>query len=428
MKLQNKLLIATSFLAASASVYSATTYESIIDAGSSGTRLYFYKVTDPVAPKTIPQIEQVFAVFERDDFEDGIDNYVCDTSIAPKSASQVNEDIIVPLLNHLTSKAEILAGITPEQITVTLLATAGMRTAEKICGKAKVDELYSLIGEQIKKLHYKKGEVRTTDGDKEEGIWTWANLNYVEGTFEAGLPTWGDIEGGGSSTQIVFSTTLPVDPTKNVYAVPFDGKIYNVFSRSYLGLGQDDARKWLRTQPSAPACWAKGFLKINDIGEKPKLNMLLADGAYDFSTCTSLYDGYLAQTIIDNGGLPPVETSSSGFVGLDSARYAAEIFLSLPSDDPNLLATEVPLWCADALKFPGIEGTDKAALNMQRACPNGTYVNAMLFGPSGLFRVGTNKVTKTLPNNVNGFQRLTWTRGYILLKNKAAIKVKHHHR
>ena len=403
-------------LLATAVAASKPRYEVVIDAGSSGTRLYFWKITDPVLPQTVRLIEPIITNFERDKDENGIDDWVCTPSIAPAT---VNTQVIGPLLDKLDIKT-LPAGVTIKEITVSVLATAGMRTAAVRCGQLKVDQLYTLIKNYIKSRTFLVGDVRTTDGNKEEGIWTWLNLNYVKDRLKAGDTTFGDLEVGGSSAQIVFQVArLQADPANNIYPVTFNGKTWYVFSKSYLGLGQDDARKYIRTTANPEVCWTKGLLAANDAGEKGSTSKLLLDGNYDYGTCTSLYDAYLTQTITDNGGAPPTHESQGPLIGVDAAFYAASYFDASPNDDPVLLTNEIPLRCADVLLMPGVQ--DPLNDQTQRQCNLGTFVNSMMFGTNGLFRTGSNKVTLTMSNDVkdnlnNKVRVITWTRGYLLSK------------
>ena len=135
--------------------------------------------------------------------------------------------VITPLLTKLKQQAKAMNPPAPtKSIEVNLLATAGMRSREKSCeslypgqGAAKVASLYKVIKNGIASQGFQKGEVRTSDGNKEEGVWTWLNLNYVLGKIDNN--PFGDLEVGGSSAQIVFPVDPlknPVDETKNIYA------------------------------------------------------------------------------------------------------------------------------------------------------------------------------------------------------------------
>ena len=391
----------------------------VIDAGSSGTRLYFYKVL----PDGV--IETIVSNFEYKD-EDGIDNFVCDPVIPQSDVMKV---VITPLLTKLKTEAKVMVPpVTTGSIEVNLLATAGMRSREKECeslypgkGTAKVAALYKVIKRGIYRQGFKRGEVRTSDGNREEGPWTWLNLNYVMGTLDT-MP-YGDLEVGGSSTQIVFPVdpaTNPLNDAKNIFSLRYKGKNYSIFAKSYQGLGQDDARKWLRNSVTAPEkCWATGFDAAYDKGEKEiTYNKLSSSGNFDYASCSGYYRQYIEAKMAEQGGSPQADRSLGDFVGLDGTWYAYEYFLTPPNDLPSQLTTAIPTLCASASSFESI-ATDK---DVQFQCPNGAYVTTLMFDSAGLFTGSKRQVTLSRSNDrtvvVGGKnieqREITWTRGYLL--------------
>lgn len=411
------ILAAPNALAATPSAYPK--WISVIDAGSSGTRLYFYKVSENGL------VEMLTSNFEYKE-EDGIDNFVCDLN---HPQSDVMKIVITPLLTKLKEQGKSLSpAITPGNIEVNLLATAGMRSRQATCeklypgeGAKKTASLYKLIKNGIKSQGFKAGEVRTSDGNKEEGPWTWLNLNYILGTLDTS--PYGDLEVGGSSAQIVF----PVDPNKNpandaqnIYTVLYKGKSYTVFAKSYLGFGQDDARKWVRNSTASPEkCWAKGFSYLSDKGEKEaSFKKLERNGDFDYGVCSGYYKQYIQTKMDEQGGGPLAGRSLGDFVGLDGAWYAYEYFLTPLKDAPSQLTTAIPALCADAAKFESITTNGQ----VQNQCPSGTFVTTLMFDPAGFFKDSARKVTIARSNdriitvggmNVNE-REITWTRGYLL--------------
>ena len=391
----------------------------VIDAGSSGTRLYFYTVMPD------GNISIVLSNFEFKD-EDGIDNFVCDP-LLPRS--NVMKVVITPLLTRLKEVAKAMnPPVAIKSIEVNLLATAGMRSRQILCesqypgkGAQKVAALYKIIRKGISSNGFKVGEVRTSDGNKEEGPWTWLNLNYVLQKLD--LP-YGDLEVGGSSTQIVFPVdplTNPVNDANNIFSISYKGKKYTIFSKSYLGLGQDDARKWLRNSSvAAPErCWATGFDKALDVGEKETTyNKLARNGLFDYTACSGYYRQYIEEKIAEQGGSPQAGRSLGDFVGLDGTWYAYEYFLTPPADFPSQLTTAIPSLCANSSSFESIS-TKK---DVQFQCPNGTYVATLMFDSRGLFNGSQRSVTLSRSNDrmvvvgdKNVVEReITWTRGYLL--------------
>ena len=47
--------------------------------------------------------------------------------------------------------------------------------------------------------------------------------------------------------QIVFPTTAPASDAANIYNASINGCSMKIYSKKFLGLGADDARKFMRT-------------------------------------------------------------------------------------------------------------------------------------------------------------------------------------
>ena len=283
-------------------------YTMIIDAGSSGTRINFYKVVAGSYPK--------IDLLSSQDFEDnGINDFLngtgtidppewkskpekkkdtgLDDGYAPAGCSmtgdtknggqaEVGPCVIQPLLDAM-KKTMDKESVTSDKITVELFATAGMRTMEKFNGGSFTSEQIASFYDTMKKYTRSKGFVtgdfRTSNGNKEEGVWTWVNLNdqYYNAfggntTYHTTAPeTRGDFEVGGSSMQVAFpTTTIPVGDANNVYPVSINGKTYNVFSKTYLGLGGDDTRKFVRAYGYSNAATA-GYTGVDCFGSNASL-------------------------------------------------------------------------------------------------------------------------------------------------------------
>lgn len=74
-------------------------------------------------------------------------------------------------------------------------------------------------------------------------------VNYLKGTFSRGAKTVGVLEVGGGSYQMTFES--PGKGTIDFITVPFGGKTYGLFSRSYTGLGGNFSREDATDDPNA---------------------------------------------------------------------------------------------------------------------------------------------------------------------------------
>lgn len=256
-------------------------YTAIFDAGSSGTRLSFFKVVPghggyPIIDKIGTYDDSLPGVPD----DDGINDFLNDNGsikLAPGESLppgcprtdnlgqlDVEPCVIQPLLVKLDDAISVLNQADPglnlsaSQVKVELFATAGMRTEDQRNGGGKTTEQILVYYDQMKayvaQWGYGVGAFKTINGNSEEGVWTWTNLNdYYYNSF-GGNPTVsqsvqypvGNFEVGGSSMQIAFPTNTTPSDIANVYQVTINGYTYNVYSKTFLGLGGDDARKYVK--------------------------------------------------------------------------------------------------------------------------------------------------------------------------------------
>ena len=227
-----------------------------------------------------------------------------------------------------------------------------------------------------------------------------------------------------------------------------------------MGLGADDARKYVRAesysnQNGGIYCFATGTAESwavensgivlypsesltpnifpgNSITTAPWFSLsseslnLVGSSVYESSICSSEYNIVESQVIslarnnngTDNQGSTEtlsaltgiLQTSTSPFVGVDNFYYTARglnvnesVNFSSTTFESELLAT-----CAQP-----ISGNNLLA---QGICANGTFMDTFLFGINGLFNGSSANFAGVLASKQNGTTVLTWTRGYLLLK------------
>ncbi len=252
-------------------------YTAIFDAGSSGTRLSFYQVT----PSTIGGKAAITSIFTKKYKDSGINDFMSgkgtiSTSVLPGGVvpancsgtsnlgqDQVGPCVLQPLLNYLTTQLQPL-GTPASDVKIELFATAGMRTEDIRNGGAFTTAQISNFYDNIMKpyvmtttlsggdRYINAGSFKTINGNSEEGVWSWINLNDVyyntfaaQGSCGASI---GDFEVGGSSMQVAFpvANTSVASDANNIYQVNINGCPIKVYSKTFLGLGGDDARKFMR--------------------------------------------------------------------------------------------------------------------------------------------------------------------------------------
>jgi hypothetical protein len=384
-----------------------TLHTAVIDAGSSGTRLFLYRVEPGPFARVEKLLEKEFPTMASGAKEDGINNFVLPDD--PAAEATVVPEIIDPLLEHASGFLGRL-GVAPAQVEVNLLATAGMRYAV-LHGRPAIDRLYATIRSGVGRHGFPVGEVRTTCGSEEEGVWTWINLNdLLVRAFDGDGEAVGVVEVGGSSLQLTFPTDEDPDAVAHVHRVELAGRRFAVSCRSFLGLGQDDARKEMRRRlgPEGSAvCFPGGFRAAADHGDMLDgvgMHRLAADGCYDVPACSAAY-GDIVQDRLATAGIPDLTHARGDFVGIDGVYYATEPWGI--HEDPERLADLIPERCSSAANFPQIDERER----VQAQAANATYINVLL---TRLFHGSGRKLVRAVPTRRDGETLLTWTRGYLI--------------
>jgi GDA1/CD39 (nucleoside phosphatase) family len=472
-------------------------YTAVFDAGSSGTRLSFYKVIPgsggyPIIEKIGTYDDSLPGVPD----DDGINNFLNGDGSIELAPGQplppgcpgtsglgqldVEPCVIQPLLNKLDqgvvaqNASNPGLNLRPSQVQVELFATAGMRTEDERNGGGntteQILEYYQQMKTYVAQWGYGVGEFKTINGNSEEGVWTWVNLNdYYYNSFGGNTtvsPTVqypvGNFEVGGSSMQIAFPTNTTPSDAANVYEVLINGYTYNVYSKTFLGLGGDDARKYVKaynynSNDGGVVCYAASAT-VNNTREKSGIQLypsdqvsgfypfptnagylgtpwtsigvdsllLVGSSNYDVTACSGLYDITVNQVTslvrnnygtFNEGGVvtmasfkSDLETSNSPFLGIDNFFYTSKDLDYYPSTgfDSSVFQQKLQDYCT---------GSVPSNFNAQNVCPNGNFMNTYLFGTSGLFTGSTATFAGVLnPLNVANETVLTWTRGYLLLK------------
>lgn len=476
-----------------------TVYTAIFDAGSSGTRLTLYKVIP--SNGGYPLIEKL-ASFDED--FDGIpnDNGINDflnaqgeielngetlppgcPGVSKLNKLDVAPCVIQPLLIKLEAAIHKLnignpnQNLTKSNVRVELFATAGMRTEDIRNGgshtTAEITKYYDEMKIFTAQKGFSVGEFKTINGNSEEGVWTWINLNdYYFNAFGGNTtisqsiqnPV-GNFEVGGSSMQVAFPTDLNPGTDNNVYRVAINGRAFNVYSKTFLGLGSDDTRKYMKAynykfNTGGINCYPHSVTNTPLVNENsgimlypsnqmrgnkypfpanlgfpsPKWTSLTASdlnrftsGNFD-STCTDQYNAIINQVIAldrNNYGTEGLgarasiknlklilQSSTSAFYGTDNFFFSPNDLGYAPTTGFN------PEKFKSLLLNHCINGTNPT-INKRNihTCPNGIYMYNFLFGKSGMFTNSKAIFAGVLnPRNANKETVLSWTRGYLLTK------------
>ncbi len=206
----------------------------VYDAGSSGTRLYIYEQLG--ANLISHEGPKVSALADPIRYTHGKDLSDLDT-ITNEVASALD---LIKLDGPLEEGKPKWSGFDwskqCEAQSVKVFATAGMRIAEQI-NPADSLVLWQTLASKInaKVGHNIKVEARTLTGF-EEGLFAWLSVKDVYPSGHYGM-----VEMGGASSQITFPCPQCSLANDAVKTVTVDGKPIQIYSYSYLGLGQNEA-------------------------------------------------------------------------------------------------------------------------------------------------------------------------------------------
>lgn len=350
-----------------------TSYQMVVDAGSSGSRVYVYQISPSSGLPAIIDIYESKNTLP-------LSKYVGD----PSTAGSVG---IQPLLDSAISFMNTTYGVPPQQIRASVLGTAGMRYVAESTQTA----IYQSVTNVIVSDGLILGDVGTITG-QDEGLYSWSDVNYLQNNFNGAQTTNGIVEVGGASAQVAFNSPTSGD---NIVSTTINGQTYNVYAISYLGLGQDQAA--LAMQALNPSTKNQCY----PAGESANLS-----GIFSLSTCSSNYANVTNQygeslsVMSKQSGF-----SSTNFIGLSSVYFALN-FWGI-TQTPTQLVPMINGTCD--LSWTDMQAFYPGNKFLSGQCANATYMNQFLYGS---LKLGSTQLTSL--NTVDG-TALTWTLGYLLL-------------
>ncbi|KAL9102970.1 MAG: hypothetical protein Q9163_001923 [Psora crenata] len=230
-------------------------YGIVLDAGSSGTRLYIYRWLDGPHAREIANTEQLQSLPVIKTKKKWTKKTRPGISTFGEEPSRVGPDHLEGLLDKaqkVVPKEEI------QRTPLFLLATAGVRLLPE---HQRIDLLKEVCSYARSKTHFLLPDcdvhIRVIPGDT-EGLYGWIAANYLLGGFDApqyhGGPkdhsTFGFLDMGGASAQIAFAPNVTeaerhANDLKMLRLRRIDGTPaeYKVFTTTWLGFGVTEARR-----------------------------------------------------------------------------------------------------------------------------------------------------------------------------------------
>ncbi|VDP03269.1 unnamed protein product [Soboliphyme baturini] len=273
-------------------------YVIIIDAGSSGSRLFIYRCY-------VPKLGELLAV--QPVLDEKGQNVVKKKEPGLSSFAENPSDVVEYVKDLLDYASEYIPSTKRKETSLFILATAGMRLLPEKKQDDILQELYNRLPSMYD-FAMAKDSFQVISG-KHEGLYAWISMNYVLGRLgpnRSQTKTAGIIDLGGGSVQIAFEVPQ-AQPYEQVYShslfeevnLSYDGSSshykYRVYISTFLGYGANQANrlyeKWLSEQNTSRStgprtvndcCLPKGMvINVSTVG----LEHVRRRGAGCFYTC-----------------------------------------------------------------------------------------------------------------------------------------------
>jgi hypothetical protein len=213
----------------------------LMDAGSTGTRLYLYEVEGS-------EVKQLLSVKAKPGL-----------SSIDLSQPQRLDDYFYALLKPAAAK---LDKNTLVQTPLTLYATAGVRMLPADQQNNLITAARLALGNQAAALGFpvpNNDQVRVISGT-EEAVFVWAADNYLNGSLARPLipgKTLGALEMGGGSSEIAYSSRLA---KQDVLSLKSQGVFQTIYGQGYDGWGANAALDQMAASgdPQFAACFPVG--------------------------------------------------------------------------------------------------------------------------------------------------------------------------
>ena len=266
-------------------------YSILIDAGSTGSRMYVYKF----------KLGSDGKVNNVSDVEE-LDNSL--GKVKPGLSSMLNEpDEIEVYLQKFFDEAERIVPKDKQSSTpFIVLATAGMRLLPEADQDVIMTKVKEILKSRTTPFLYKDGNVKVISG-KEEAIFAWITVNFIQGVLTSQKKqkvSWGVLDMGGASTQNAMHRYRGSPHSTNLKV---GQRNYRLFARSYLDMGvariHDRFLEFLSAWENKTVdyegyikspCHHEGYDEVFDVGAESGIDIV---GEPNSDLCRKLIDDML---------------------------------------------------------------------------------------------------------------------------------------
>lgn len=407
----------------------------IIDAGSSGSRVYVYQWKDPAREQKIADEDErhhLPKVKTKDIWTKKIRPGI---STFGGHAEDIGEQHLKELLDHAL---DIVPADKVVDTPFFLMATAGMRLLpghqqrdilDKVCLYVREHTHFSLPD-----CHH---QIQVIPGET-EGLYGWIATNYLLQGFDhpekhdhgKAHHTYGFLDMGGASAQIAFApnsteTEKHGDDLKLLRLRTLNGKAeeYRVFTTTWLGFGVNQAReryisalkdKFDESEKELPdPCLPKGILTTEhgDLVESASADSdITLVGTGDFQQCLVETYPLLGKDmpcennpcLLNGQHVPAIDFDVNHFIGVSEYWHTTHGVFGESSDKAGKAGYDFDTYQRKVLDFCSLEWTDianvvathkkgkndKAIKNAQEACFKASWLLNVMHDGIGIPRVG----------------------------------------
>lgn len=361
-------------------------YQFVVDSGSSGSRIYVYSKVNTESGFVLTDL-----------YEKKTNTPLASFAANPTAAGTSIMPLLESAIQYLTLSG--VTGVNTASIPTSVLGTAGMR----LIPESSQAQIYANVAESIAASGLMVGQVQTITGQY-EGVYSWLDVNYLQSNLSNVTATNGILEVGGASAQVAFATTAAQSSNAAIMTINANGRDYNVYSTSFLGLGQDYARAIMNNGENHNQCYPAGYT-FNGNNSPYFTNALSINGDFNYNGCVGNYESVINNYPLINGINQVANFYTQNFVGVGSVYYALN-FWGIESS-PNLLANDIQQTCVE--QYSQMKNDYPNAFNLQNQCANSVLINNMMFNN---LQFESNQLYAVA--SING-TNLTYTLGFALI-------------
>eukprot|EP00455_Lapot_gusevi_P017532 TRINITY_DN1937_c0_g1_i2.p1 TRINITY_DN1937_c0_g1~~TRINITY_DN1937_c0_g1_i2.p1 ORF type:complete len:480 (-),score=113.62 TRINITY_DN1937_c0_g1_i2:51-1490(-) len=399
-------------------------YGCMIDAGSSGSRIYVYQwpqriSSDSTPPRPSAITQQGWSIPQIP----GLSDYASHPEDAGKSLQSLVDfarNITLGLLDNDLSRLA--------RVPIYLKATAGMRILPAAISSRIMKSVRDFLRQSG--FLFEDSFARVISGE-EEGVFGWITTNYLMGTLGSDVKdTYGAMDMGGASTQITFGPSEEI--LAGFFPLRIDSHSYALYTHSFLYMGINEAKyrvyenviRWQENSGrSGPIyehpCLAIGFSVNYTYTPSPGGNArnVMFVGGSNSSLCMQLTQQLLGKDYVCSSGLGRCSVAgvyqpslSGNFVAF-SNFYSVFHSLKFPTN-VTLAAVDQRMQYLCNLNWTQLSQEYKPDQYLPYQCGNAMYLLSLLRDGYGFAPDATNIIY----NNKVGPNEIGWTLGAILFE------------